>query len=189
MENEEEEQIVGLNDVDSAIIGKKTISPKQKIIIFSAIGIISFIIIITVILIIVFSKSNSDKNLVLKGVINCLYNIDKTSSKTQILGVDYSKSSNLELFIDGEKIKYSKEYQFSTIGMHNVSIYLYDNKLNMDKMFQNINNIISVEFTPEGNQIINIVSMISTFEGCEKLNDFKIGINSLQYINYFIDQV
>ena len=80
MEPEENDQII-LNEVDSAqIVGKKGISLKQKIIIYTLLGIVSIIILIIIFLIIISSKSISNNTLPIKVIIKCIYNVEDTSS-------------------------------------------------------------------------------------------------------------
>ena len=158
MDNEEGNQIVSLNDVDSAqIVGKKGLTKKHKIIIFSVLGVTVLLILIIVILIIISSQSqpgnnennnNNNNNIPIKGSIKCVYNIEGTSSKTQIIGNDYLLNSNIDFLIDGEKEKFTKDYQFSSSGFHEIEINLYENNIYMDKMFQNIKTLISVELVP-----------------------------------------
>ena len=52
-----------------------------------------------------------------------------------------------------------------------MEIKLYE-KLNMDNMFKNIKDLISIEMKSENN--CQITSMISTFENCNQLKEFKI---------------
>ena len=71
--------------------------------------------------------------------------------------------------------------------MHIVKINLYEN-LNMDYMFEDIKDLISVEM--KSNNICQILSMIGTFKNCIKLNDFNISgfnlekVSSMRYLFY-----
>ena len=69
-----------------------------------------------------------------KMTMNCLYEVKSNTEHTKLLGNDFNKNSDFDIFIDGIKIKYSKEYKFNSIGNHYVLIKLYSN-INMDYMF------------------------------------------------------
>ena len=79
------------------------------------------------------------------------------------------------IYIDGQKIIYSKTHKFKSIGNHNVEIIFYDN-LNMDYMFKNVIKLNRIEIIT--NKTCKILPMISTFEDCTNLQDLKlIGID------------
>ena len=108
----------------------------------------------------------------LLGVINCTYNVQIISKPILLISTEFIlEPNNLEMYIDGEKTKYSKEYQFDKRGNHTVQINLYSD-LNMDYMFKDIKDLISVEMTSEKD--CQITSMISTFENCEDLEYFNL---------------
>ena len=105
------------------------------------------------------------------GEINCSYEIKNIAKNTILIGNEFSKKSLFDLYIDGKKVNYAKEYKFTSLGKHKIQIKLYE-RINMDYMFKNVKDLISVEMNSENNCIIN--SMISTFENCNKLVDFNI---------------
>ena len=105
------------------------------------------------------------------GEINCVYEILTTSQNTLLLSNEYSKTSDFDIYIDNKRIRYSKEYKFDTTGNHKIQIKLYNN-INMDYMFKDVNELLSVEMVSDQN--CQILSMISTFENCFNLNDFNI---------------
>ena len=196
MDENEEDQVVGLNDVDSEILGRKGTCSKQKLIIISLLG-LSFVIILIIAILIIISARNSEKegkegkdkkdedipiiDIPKKGTIKCIYNIENISLKTQIIGEQYESVTIMEILIDGNKIKFSKVYQFSSPGNHNIDINIYEDTLSMEKMFQNIKRLVSVQLIKEENAEVKITSMISTFEGCENLVTFtNKGFNTEQ---------
>ena len=164
-------EITGLNK------GEKG-AKKKKLIIGLSISAI-FIIVLVIILILVFSNSRDSKNdsendipnTPIIGEINLVYDIQTITENTILFGNKFTKNSDFDIYIDRNIIKYSKEYKFNSTGTHEINIKLY-NDLNMDYMFNNISELISVEMKSEDN--CNIISMISTFENTENLNDFSI---------------
>ena len=125
-------------------------------------------------------KKNDDENEEINmdkiGEINCVYDIYKINVPIQLLSEEYEKNSVLSMVIDGQKVKYLKQYTFSSSGLHNVQIILYE-KVNLDKMFKDIYELTSVSLVSDKNA--EITSMQSTFQGCESLNSFNIeGFNT-----------
>ena len=140
---------------------------KKKLLIIGAILSALFIVILVTIIIVFASRSkesNDDsQTLPSIGEINCVYYVESKNKNTILLGNDFQKNSDFDIFIDGIIIKYTKEYRFDSTGNHNVQIKLYNN-INMDYMFKDVQEIISVEMKSEKNCVI--LSMISTFENC-----------------------
>ena len=175
--NEAENELI-INDVIPNITEtiKKPPMSWKKIIFISSIFLI-IIISIIVILLIIFknssdnndsNKENSEKNEI--GTISCIYDISE-KNEVKILGDEFNKISNFDIYINGNKEKYSKIYNFTSYGINHIDIKLYDN-LNMDFMFKDISTLISVEMVSLNNT--EIISMISTFENCENLESFSI---------------
>ena len=105
------------------------------------------------------------------GKINCIYDVQNTRL-IQILGQEFQgDSSQLDIYIDGKLAKFSREYEFPTYGEHNVSFRFYK-EVNMDYMFKDIKDLISVEMISEHN--LEITSMISSFENCQNLISFNL---------------
>ena len=161
-------ELTGLNKGDK--------EKKKRIMIIGLIlSAIFIIILLTIIIVIMTGSKNSDdddsSNMEVIGEINCIYNIQTENENTIILGNEFQKSSNFDIYIDGTKIKYTKEYQFNSMGDHNVQIKLYNN-INMDYMFKDVQGLISVEMESDKN--CEIISMISTFENCYDFNKFEI---------------
>ena len=146
-------------------------------------GVISVIIIsIIIIIILLFSLSGStptsDKKLnIVIGTINCTFEINTISSKISIFGNEFKKESDFDIYIDDKKLNYySKEYLFDKIGLHTINIELFED-INMNYMFKDINNLISLEMNSENNG--KILSMESTFENCNSLTSINItGFNT-----------
>ena len=123
----------------SSILGKK-LTKKMKIIISLTIIGVMIVIVGLVILIINLSKSNDDNenkeeddedkedysNYKLIGQINCTYQIETTSKKTQIIGEEYKKESIFQMIIDDKTIKFKKEYKFPSIGKHYMTLNIYE---------------------------------------------------------------
>ena len=75
------------------------------------------------------------------------------------------------IYIDGEKVRYTKEYNFQEFGIHRINFLIFED-FNMDYMFKDIPEILSVEMYSEKNA--TITSMISVFDNAENLVNFKI---------------
>ena len=149
---------------------------KLKLIIGLSLGICLILLtIIIIILVTTINKNNPDNNGRSKktviGVINCIYYIETSKDNTLLLGNDFDKNFDFDIYIGQSLIKNKKLYKFYTLGIHEVQIRLYEN-INMDYMFKNVEGIISVEMKSEKN--CQILSMISTFENCEKFKSFKV---------------
>ena len=90
------------------------------------IGAVSLLVILVVIilLIIFLGKSKSSKkpsnDLAEIGIISCIYDINPEVKETKILGEEFTKTSNFDIFINGNKIKFSKVYEFTTFGYTNI---------------------------------------------------------------------
>ena len=140
-----EEEIVNKTEISSELTGlnkgEKLWKKKQLIIGLSIGGGIVAIALITLI-IVLSTESKKDKkdedHSNPRGQINCIYNVQTLSEPIQLIGTEFKiESNNLEIYVDGNKIKYSKEYQFDSRGVHNIEIKIYSN-VNMDYMFKDI---------------------------------------------------
>ena len=78
------------------------------------------------------------------GEINCSYEIKNISKNIILIGNEFVKNSLFDLYIDGKKVNYVKEYKFTSLGKHKMQIKLYE-RINMDYMFKNVKDLISVE--------------------------------------------
>ena len=107
------------------------------------------------------------------GEINSIYDIQNSDKKTQLLGKEFKFNIDyrLDIYINGKKIKFSKEYKVNDIGETNIKFKLYYD-LNMDYMFKDVSDLISIEMISENN--CKILSMNSTFENAKALNQFYI---------------
>ena len=105
------------------------------------------------------------------GEINCVYEVQSPSVYTSLIGNDFTKNTEFDIYIDNKRIKYSRDYKFDSIGNHNVQIRLY-NEIDMDYMFKDVQDLISVEM--KSNKNCKISSMISSFENCTNLHSVKI---------------
>ena len=164
--NEINSELTGINKDDA-------IKRRNLIIIGVSLGILVIVLIIIIISLTTKKKDNdtpSNENKELIGEINCIYDIDSTSTNTLILGNEF-KQGNLDIYIDKNVIKFSKEYKFDSVGIHEIQIKLYE-ELNMDYMFKDVKNIISVEMISQKD--CKITSMISTFENAKNFQNFTI---------------
>ena len=165
---------VNLNDEITSQKKTDEIPLWKKKLIISAVIAMSIIIILVVILLAVRTSNNdeNDHNEEFLGEINCQYKVEDTSKKTLLLGGEFQKNDDFEIFIDKKKIKYSKEYEFDKPGTYQVQFRLYSNKINMDYMFKSLPELYSVIMLSEDD--VQLTSMISTFENCSNLNDLTI---------------
>ena len=76
------------------------------------------------------------------GTITGIYNINENFLNTRlpILGNKFVKTFDLNIFVDGSKVKYSPKYSFTTAGEHKVEIKIYQ-KFSMDYMFNGVTNL------------------------------------------------
>ena len=168
MEDNKDDQPFNINRDELSTPSMRQIGDKKDIIkIIIITTAIIFVITLLIILIIVASKSKGSKAKEKIGEIRCIFD---TTKKTKILSDDF-KSQNINIYIDGIQIKYSKEYDFPRNGIHHVHFYIYD-ELNMDYMFKEIPELLSVEMSSE--KKAKITSMIGAFEKAENLVNLKI---------------
>ena len=122
--NENDIPIQG-NDLSSELIGlKKDLNSEKIKLISSAIGLTISLILIIIIIIAITSnrgeKKEKEKNQVGEiGEINCQYEIQTINKETNLLSNDFDKKFNFDIYINGEKIAYKKQYQFSKTGNNN----------------------------------------------------------------------
>ena len=115
-------------------------------------------------------EEDDDLNKEIIGEIDCIYEVE--NKNIILFGEEFKKgNSDFGVYIDGEKKKYSREYQFSSLGVHKVQLKLYSD-IDMNYMFKNIKELTSVNMTSEEN--CKITSMISSFENCENLKFFNL---------------
>ena len=103
---------------------------KINLIIGIALGLIILVAIIVIIVISAGSSSKSssggdDRESEKVGEIFCIYEINSKGT-AQILGNEFSKNSDFNIFVNGELIKFSKEYTFNSSGKFNVKYVLYN---------------------------------------------------------------
>ena len=166
LKNELSSELTGLNKGDKA---KK----KKNIIIGVTLGAILLILFIIIIILINtgLNLDNDPSNMDTVGEINCIYEVQSPAVYTVLLGNDFTKNTEFEIYVDNQRIKYSRDYKFDTIGNHNVQIRLY-NEIDMDYMFKDVQDLISVEMKSDKN--CKISSMIRAFENCTNLQSVKI---------------
>ena len=97
---------------------------KKEIIIVMIFGFLFLSLIIIIILLSLSSKDNKDEKEEL-GIINCIYDIQSSSSEISILGDKFNDESKIDIFVDGEKIKYSKRYRFEKTKSYEIKYKLY----------------------------------------------------------------
>ncbi len=171
-------QSLNLNELESEKSREtnKTVNPfwRKKLVIILLILFAVFALIVAVLLILILSSSstNPEDDLDKLALISCKFDIQSSTEKTKILGSDFKKKNNFNIYIDSKKISYVKEYMFSSIGEHLVQFTFYDKNFGIDYMFKGVSNLISVELISEKNAEIN--SMKSTFENCINLEKFTM---------------
>ena len=163
-------------ELNSELTGLISDDPKlKKTKIMIAIGIAALIVILLIIIIIIASTgsgNSSDGNgKPFFGEIRCIYDVQTTSQETKILGDEFVKTDDFDIFIDGKVIKFSKEYKFNSTGIHDVQIRLYGG-INMDYMFKGVEDLISIDMKSENKG--QILSMVSTFEDCAHFNHLNL---------------
>ena len=158
-------ELTGLNKGQSEL-------KKKQLIIGIAAGSLLAVLIIIIIIVVSTTGSNKKSNPTTIGEINLIYDVSNTFDAIQILGKEYKKEdSEFDIYINNTKIKYAKEYKFEKVGINNVTIRLYTD-LNMDYMFQGVEDLMEVEMNSDGN--CKITSMKSVFEDCKNLKKFNI---------------
>ena len=169
-----EDFIMGENELKSELTGlNKGESSSKRVKIILSIGIASLLIISIILIIVLITNNRNSKNEKkdILAKINCLYNIQNINKESIILGNEFNKISNFDIYINGQKIKYSKVYKFHNIGINKVRFDIYED-LEMDYMFKDVQEIISVEMFSE--KYCKIHSMISTFENALYLEKIEI---------------
>ena len=155
---------------ESSFYGKQRLKP--IIIILSTILLIIIFIVILISILSTrssFSRRDKDDSGKIYCSIKCTYDIQ--SKEVNLLGREYLKDIDLDIFIDNEKIKYSKDYMFESLGIHNIEYKLYGQRINMDYMFKDVSSLITIELISEKETFIT--SMKNTFENCINLNKFE----------------
>ena len=165
-ENELSSELTGLNKGDR--------EKKKKLLIIIGLATVTVLLITIIIIIIIVSakdnnsnndNNNNNENLESIAEIKCIYDIQNINENTLLLGNEFIKNTNFDIYINDDKIKYSKEYKFSKTGLNNVKYIIYED-LQMDYLFKDVQDIISVEMISEKECKIN--SMISAFENAKK---------------------
>ena len=112
-----------------------------------------------------------DDKKVLTGQINCVYDIEDTSTEIRILGDKFISNTNVKIEIDGVQIYYSRRYKFPRRGEINVVFNIYG-PINGDYMFKDVSAVKSISMKSEKSE--KFTSMVSTFENCENLKSINI---------------
>ena len=162
---------MSLNDLSSSGANTQKESWFKNKFILSSFILIIIIIIIIISVIFSLNSSSDDKEPKKRifGIIKCVYDIQ---TKTGIiLGEEFKNEFDFDIFIDNEKIKFSKEYTFQKLGTHKIEYKIYEQNIRIDNMFKNIESLINVEISSD-NQII-VQSMSNAFENCINLNKFE----------------
>ena len=175
-----EDIITTLNDEQDKITKKDEISPWRKKLIIGAVIAMFIIIILVIILLAVRSslneKEESENKDNILGEIICRYIVEDSSKETMLLGNEYEKGGDIDIFIMKKKVDFTKEYKFDKPDEYEVQFKLYS-KINMNYMFKDVSSLKSVIMISYKDT--SITSMISTFENCESLNDLTInGFNT-----------
>ena len=129
----------------------------------------SAILVIILVIIIVLATMNPKKKTKYIGDINCVYDIQ--TLEAMIISDEYKKSTEFDIYVNENLIKYEKRHKFSKTGKYNITIKIY-NEAKLDYMFKGVKDLTSVEMESNNKGVIQ--SMISTFENCENLERFTI---------------
>ena len=134
----------------------------QKLVIIGVILVVWFTIVI-IELVITFGSDDE---------ITCIYTITDKGNN-YILGKEFILNSISKIIVDDNKeiTSFTNEYNFDKVGNHTVKFVL-NGDLNMDNMFKDISNLVSIKMNSKKNA--KITSMKSTFENCNSLNEFNI---------------
>ena len=154
-----EDEQIATGELSSELTGinKGEKEQKKKQIIIAAVFSVILLILLIIIIILATKKSGtSERNF--KGEIKCVFDVQ--SPQTTVFSEAYVKTTDFDIYINDKITKYSKSYKFNNLGKNNVTIKMY-NKINIDYMFKDVKNIISVEMISQNND--KITSMISTF--------------------------
>ena len=119
-------------------------------------------------------KEDKDEDFIGGGEINSIYEINNL--KASLLSSEFENINNtiMHLYINEKKINFTKEYEFPATGNYNVK-FILNSAVNLDNMFKNINSIKSVEsLNKYPNSSLTILSMKSSFEGCQNLQRVSI---------------
>ena len=179
------DELIGGEAINAESIGLTKTSPLKKIkkqhIVMGVIVVVVIILTIVIVVLAVKNKGSqkkdddkdSDKEHSkddAKGIINLEY---KSGSKeVQIISENYEyEKDSFDIYIGDEKKDFKKKYSFDDKNNQKVKIYVFE-ELNMDKMFKDIKEIISININSEKN--MKIKSMESTFENCERLTTFTM---------------
>lgn len=190
MDDNEQDQPFNVNRDQLSTPSLHNISRKtdlKKILLIG--GVIVLILLILIILVIVVSNKDSNNNSKDDsqnkeenpeqadeekkiGEINCIFD---TSKKTRILSKEF-KTQDIAIYVDKKKVIFTREYDFENFGIHHVTFLIFSD-LNMDYMFKDIPELLSVEMI--SNKTVKVTSMISAFENAENMVNFKIqGFNT-----------
>ena len=125
---------------------------KYLVILISSLVLLALIIIILLILLL--SKSKTQKSI---GEINCILHVEQLN-EIKILGDEFIKDSEFDIFIDNKKIKFTKKYKFDKIQNHTVLFKLYEN-INMNYMFKDVDSLLEVNMNSEfGAKVLSFIS-------------------------------
>ena len=162
-----------LSDVGSFsdILGSKKELAKRRLIHIALLIIILIALISIIIIIITLVPLKNENEIEYIGEIECIYNIQTTSEKAEIIGKNYMKNSTFSIYINGKETRYSKEHKFETKG-NQTAVFKLNENINMDKMFENISSLTSVKMTSKKDA--QITSMANSFENCTNLKIIKI---------------
>ena len=195
------------NSIRESVVPKDDKNNNKSKKFFLIITILSVILIVLIILIIYYvSKSSKEDIKSYFGEIKCIYKIESISSEIALLGDEYENFNNsiINLYINETKLNYLTKYNFTQTGIYEIK-YILNEKIYMNYMFKNIQNLEKVEMSTNGSYAI--VSIKSAFERCLNLNNitisgfnteqikstsklfFNSGINSINLSNFQINNV
>ena len=142
----DEEKLDDLILPEPTLNKNKKFSLFRKFIFFGVILLVWIIIMITE-LVIVLSKDDIVNRI---GEINCIYEIYDSSQNISILNEEFNINNIYKIIIDNNITIPTSEkiYEFNSSGNHTVKFIFYED-INMDNMFKNLTNLISVYMSSE----------------------------------------
>ena len=131
--------------LDTSNLIYNSLNAKKKtnytIIIVLSIMIISVLVLGIVVMEI--SESNFEDN---KIEILCEYDISEKGEEIYILSEKVKIKSDISIYVENELVSYDVKYTFNKEGKYNVK-YVFNEILKMENMFENVNNLISVNIS------------------------------------------
>ena len=160
--------------LDSSYIYNSLNSKKNKIWpkILILLSVIIILLFINAIIIIYISIKEFEQT---KIEINCSYFITNPPQDINLLSKEFENVSNINIKIEDKLVEYSYKHKLNKNGQNNVT-FIVNNKLKMENMFRNIQNLENVNILNKGNSSFDS-SLSNAFSNCTYLREFYTNIN------------